>query len=216
MAVVLDIRLPGMDGWDVLAALKARPRDGGHPRGRRVGARRAGRRASSLGAAEYLVKPVSRDELLAALARVGVTPPPLGAVGAGAGIGAPMSDCYRILVVEDNELNLKLVRDVLGFAGYEVIEARTGEQGVALAAECRPDLVLMDLQLPGIDGTEAMRQLRASPLTQEVPVVAVTAFAMREDRERAFRSGFDGYVEKPFSARELPAQVRSFLQDGPA
>ena len=99
-----------------------------------------------------------------------------------------MSDSYRILVVEDNELNLKLVRDVLSYAGYQVMEARSGEQGVELAAECRPDLILMDLQLPGIDGTETLRQLRASPLTQEVPVVAVTAFAMREDRERAVRS----------------------------
>jgi two-component system, cell cycle response regulator DivK len=122
-----------------------------------------------------------------------------------------MSDCHRILVIEDNELNLKLVRDVLGYAGYEVVEARTGEQGVELAAECLPDLVLMDLQLPGIDGIEALRQLRASPLTQDVPVVAVTAFAMREDRERALRAGFDGYLEKPFGVRELPGQVRSFL-----
>jgi two-component system, cell cycle response regulator DivK len=72
----------------------------------------------------------------------------------------------------------------------------------------------MDLQLPGIDGTETLRQLRASPLTQEVPVVAVTAFAMREDRERAVLSGFDGYVEKPYSTRELPAQVLGFLTDG--
>ncbi len=125
-----------------------------------------------------------------------------------------MSDCHRILVVEDNELNLKLVRDVLGYAGYEVVEARTGEQGVELAAECLPDLVLMDLQLPGIDGIEALRQLRASPLTQDVPVVAVTAFAMREDRERALRAGFDGYLEKPFGVRELPGQVRSFLPTG--
>ena len=125
-----------------------------------------------------------------------------------------MSDCHRILVVEDNELNLKLIRDVLGYAGYEVVEARTGEQGVELAAECLPDLVLMDLQLPGIDGIEALRQLRASPLTQDVPVVAVTAFAMREDRERALRAGFDGYLEKPFGVRELPVQVRSFLPTG--
>ena len=122
-----------------------------------------------------------------------------------------MSD-YRILVVEDNDLNLKLVRDVLSFAGYEVVEARSGEQGVALAAESPPDLVLMDLQLPGIDGTEALRQLRASPQTKGVPVVAVTAFAMREDRDRAFRAGFDGYLEKPISTRELPAQVRGFLR----
>ena len=95
-----------------------------------------------------------------------------------------------------------------------MVEARTGEQGVELAAECRPDLVLMDLQLPGIDGIEALRQLRASPRTQDVPVVAVTAFAMREDRERAFRAGFDGYMEKPFSVRELPGQVRGFLPAG--
>ncbi len=125
-----------------------------------------------------------------------------------------MSDCHRILVVEDNELNLKLVRDVLGYAGYEVVEARTGEQGVELAAECLPDLVLMDLQLPGIDGIEALRQLRASPLTQDVPVVAVTAFAMREDQERVLRAGFDGYLVKPFGVRELPGQVRSFLPAG--
>ena len=78
-----------------------------------------------------------------------------------------MSDCRRILVVEDNELNLKLVRDVLRHAGYEVVEARTGEQGVALAAECRPDLVLMDLQLPGIDGIEALRQLSGPATAQD-------------------------------------------------
>lgn len=125
-----------------------------------------------------------------------------------------MSESYRILVVEDNELNLKLLRDVLTFSGYEVFEARTGEEGVALASECRPDLVLMDLQLPGIDGTEALRRLRASPLTQQVPVVAVTAFAMKSDREQALQSGFDGYVAKPFSAREIPTQVRNFLEAG--
>ena len=125
-----------------------------------------------------------------------------------------MNDDCRILVVEDNELNLKLVRDVLSYAGYDVMEARTGEQGVALAAECCPDLVLMDLQLPGIDGTEALRQLRSSSRTREVPVVAVTAFAMRADRERAFASGFNGYLEKPINTRELPAQVRRFLQRG--
>jgi CheY-like chemotaxis protein len=122
-----------------------------------------------------------------------------------------MSGPYRILVVEDNELNLKLVRDVLTHAGYEVLEARSGEQGVEVAAESKPDLILMDLQLPGIDGTETLRRLRSSPLTEEVPVVAVTAFAMREDRERAAREGFSGYLEKPFSTRELPAQVRGFL-----
>ena len=102
----------------------------------------------------------------------------------------------RILVVEDNDRNLKLVRDVLQFAGYEVVEARSGEQGVELATDDPPDLVLMDLQLPGIDGAEALRRLRATPATAGVPVVALTAFAMKEDRERTVRAGFDGYVAK--------------------
>lgn len=117
----------------------------------------------------------------------------------------------RILVVEDNDRNMKLVRDVLQFAGFEVVEARTGEQGVELARECRPDLVLMDLQLPGIDGEEALRQLRQDAETADVPVIAVTAYAMKEDRERTRRAGFDGYVTKPLSVRSLPQQVRGYL-----
>lgn len=116
-----------------------------------------------------------------------------------------------ILVVEDNERNLKLVRDVLQFAGFDVVAATSAEQGVAMAIEHPPDLVLMDLQLPGMDGTEALRQLRGSPRTTSVPVVAVTAFAMKDDRERALNAGFDGYLEKPISVLSLPAQVRSFL-----
>jgi two-component system cell cycle response regulator DivK len=117
----------------------------------------------------------------------------------------------RILVVEDNPLNLKLVRDVLQFAGYDVIEAQSGEEGLRVAQQDPPDLVLMDLQLPGIDGTETLRRMRAGTLGRDVPVVAVTAFAMAEDRERAFLAGFDGYVEKPISVRELPGQVEAFI-----
>jgi two-component system cell cycle response regulator DivK len=118
-----------------------------------------------------------------------------------------------ILVVEDNALNLKLVRDVLRHAGYEVLEVVTGEDGVRLAAEAHPDLVLMDLQLPGIDGAEALRRLRAGDQPQ-VPVVAVTAFAMDEDRVQAERDGFDGYLQKPISIRALPSQVEAFLSGG--
>jgi two-component system, cell cycle response regulator DivK len=117
----------------------------------------------------------------------------------------------RILVVEDNERNLKLVRDVLQYAGYDVIAASSGEQGVALARERVPDLVLMDLQLPEMDGAEALRLLRDDPLTREIPVVAVTALAMKDDRERALDAGFDSYIEKPISVRALPDQVRGFL-----
>ena len=117
----------------------------------------------------------------------------------------------RILLVEDNPLNLKLVRDVLQVAGYDVVEARSGEEGLRVAAEKPPDLVLMDLQLPGIDGTETMHQLRSGGLDRGVPIVAVTAFAMAADRERAALAGFDGYVEKPISVRSLARQVESLL-----
>jgi two-component system, cell cycle response regulator DivK len=116
----------------------------------------------------------------------------------------------RILVIEDNLKNRKLVRDVLLHAGYDVVEASTGEEGIEVAASCEPDLVLMDLQLPGIDGTEALQRLRDTD-GRRYPVVAVTAFAMDSDRDRAFAAGFDGYVEKPISVRSLPRQVRGFL-----
>jgi two-component system, cell cycle response regulator DivK len=120
----------------------------------------------------------------------------------------------RILVVEDNPMNLKLVRDVLRHAGYDVVEAHSGEEGVELAVTCAPDLVLMDLQLPGIDGHEALRRLREGSPSVHVPVVAVTAFAMKDDHERAAQAGFDGYVEKPISVRALPGQVRAYLAGG--
>jgi len=120
----------------------------------------------------------------------------------------------RILVVEDNSLNLKLMRDVLQHRGFEVVEARSGEEGVHLAHSCAPDLVLMDLQLPGIDGVEALHQIRGDPSVADVPVVAVTAFAMQEDRDRAYSDGFDGYLSKPISVRALPAQIEAFLASG--
>ena len=121
---------------------------------------------------------------------------------------------HVILVVEDNERNLKLLRDVLEYAGYDVRAARTGEDGIALAVKEPPDLVLMDLQLPGIDGMEALRRLRENPRTADIPVVAVTAQAMKQDRERALEAGFNGYVTKPISVRAFPDQVRGFLSGG--
>ena len=119
-----------------------------------------------------------------------------------------------ILVVEDNERNLKLLRDVLEYAGYQVRAAQTAEDGISSAISDPPDLVLMDLQLPGIDGFEALRLLRESPRTAAVPVVAVTAQAMKQDRERALDAGFNGYIEKPISVRAFPDQIRGFLSGG--
>ena len=116
-----------------------------------------------------------------------------------------------VLVVEDNALNLKLVRDVLGHAGYRVLEAGDAEHGIALAREEAPDLILMDIQLPGIDGVEALGRLRDDAATAQIPVVALTALAMKEDRERFLGAGFDGYLEKPLSVPELPAQVAALI-----
>lgn len=120
----------------------------------------------------------------------------------------------RVLVVEDNDRNLKLVRAVLEHAGYEVRAAGSAEDCVAAATKDPPDLVLMDLQLPGMDGFAGLGALRADPATLAVPVVALTALAMPRDRERVRQAGFDGYLEKPISVRDLPEQVRAAIERG--
>ena len=214
--VLLDIRLPGIDGWAVLEALKADPDTRDIPV---VVASIVDERARgvALGAAAYLVKPISRDDLRAALTTVAFlpgSPAPTPRDRQGTDHRNGRMNGHTILVVEDNPKNLKLIRAVLEFSGYDVIEAMSGEEGVRLAGEASPDLILMDLQLPGIDGAEALRQIRSATDGPGVPVVAVTAFAMSDDRERAFASGFDGYVEKPISARALPQQVRDFIELG--
>ena len=119
-----------------------------------------------------------------------------------------MSD-ELVLIVDDNEKNVKLARDVLRFAGFRTLEARSGEEAVSLAAEHVPDVILMDIRLPDMDGTEALQHLRERELTARIPVVALTSFAMKGDRERLLAEGFDGYLEKPISVREFGEQVRS-------
>jgi two-component system, cell cycle response regulator DivK len=114
----------------------------------------------------------------------------------------------RILVVEDNEKNMKLFRDVLAATGYRTLEATTGSEAVELASEHTPDLVLMDIQLPDLDGVQALHRLRANAGTARIPVLALTAQAMRGDRERFLAEGFDGYVSKPVNVRELIEIVR--------
>ena len=120
-----------------------------------------------------------------------------------------------VLIVEDNPRNLKLVRDVLEHAGYQTIEAPTAEEGLALASLRQPALILMDVELPGMNGVEALDRLRANPATAGIPVAAVTAFAMKADRKRFLSAGFDGYLEKPLNVRELPDQVADLLAGVP-
>jgi two-component system cell cycle response regulator DivK len=117
-----------------------------------------------------------------------------------------------ILIVDDNEQNQRLAREVLRFAGFRTLEAGGGAEGVALAAQHRPDLVLMDIRMADINGTEALHRLREDVRTAEIPVVAVTTSAMKGDRERFLAAGFDGYLRKPISVRAFPDQVRSHLR----
>ena len=117
----------------------------------------------------------------------------------------------RILVVDDQEDNRRILRDLLTASGFEVIEGKTGEEGVALAEERGPDLILMDIQLPGIDGYEATRQIKAKPALSATPLIVVTSYALSGDDAKAFAAGADAYVSKPFSPRALLAKVREFL-----
>jgi CheY-like chemotaxis protein len=120
-----------------------------------------------------------------------------------------------VLVVDDDPLNRKLMRDVLRFAGHRTAEAATARSALALAADERPDLVLMDIRLPDMSGTEALRELRRAPATARVRVLAVTASAMRGDRERLLAAGFDDYIGKPLDVRDLLRRVDRFLQPAP-
>ena len=123
-----------------------------------------------------------------------------------------MSAGAQILVVEDNEKNMKLFRDVLQATGYRTLEATTGEEAVGLAAEHSPDLVLMDIQLPDIDGMEALGRLRADGRTASVPVLALTAQAMEGDRERFLAAGFDGYISKPVNVADFVSTVKRYCE----
>ena len=116
-----------------------------------------------------------------------------------------------ILIVEDNEKNMILLRDVLQFKGYQTLEAATGTEGLRLAREALPDLVLMDIQLPDIDGITAFERLRADPQTQKIPVIAVSASAMPDDQQRIIASGFDAYITKPINVKSFIGTVERFI-----
>jgi two-component system cell cycle response regulator DivK len=117
----------------------------------------------------------------------------------------------RILIIEDNESNLYLTRFILEKNCYQVIEAREGIQGVELATKEKPDLVLMDIQLPDINGLEAVRRIRASKTAHEIPIVAISSYAMVGDREKALAAGCTGYIEKPINPDTFMAEIAKFL-----
>jgi two-component system cell cycle response regulator DivK len=117
----------------------------------------------------------------------------------------------RILVVEDHEDNRRILRDLLTSAGYEMIDAVTGKEGVTMAESHRPDLILMDIQLPELDGYEATRRIKADPALRCIPIIAVTSFALSGDDVKAYEAGCAAYITKPFSPRQLLAKIREHL-----
>jgi two-component system, cell cycle response regulator DivK len=116
-----------------------------------------------------------------------------------------------ILVIEDQEDNRRILRDLLTSVGYELIEALTGQEGVTMAETHRPDLILMDIQLPVLDGYEATRRIRANPALGSIPIIAVTSFALSGDDIKAYEAGCNGYVTKPYSPRQLLTKIREYL-----
>ena len=121
-----------------------------------------------------------------------------------------------ILIVEDNDKNLKLVRDVLQVKGYETLDAGTAEDGLTIARARLPDLILMDIQLPGMNGIDALKALRADPATAAIPVIAITASVMQQDRQQIMSAGFNGFIEKPINLRIFLDTVQKATQKGKA
>jgi len=117
-----------------------------------------------------------------------------------------------VLIVEDNEKNLKLVRDVLQVKGYETLDAGTAEEGLKIARKKKPALILMDIQLPGMNGIDALKALRADPATAAIPVIAITASVMQQDRQEIMRAGFDGFIEKPINLRSFLDTVQAAMK----
>lgn len=120
----------------------------------------------------------------------------------------------KILVIEDNRRNRTLIRDVLSYHGYEIVEASDGEEGVRKGREHRPDIILLDIQMPVMDGFTALQLFRGMPETRDVKVIALTSFAMAGDREKILKAGFDGYIAKPVDTRQLPLIVKRHIREG--
>ena len=118
----------------------------------------------------------------------------------------------KILVVEDNKINMYLSCRILKSSGYEVIEARSGEEGVELAIKEKPDLIIMDIQLPGIDGLETTKRIRKSEANGEIPIIALTSYAMAGDRKKALKVGCTGYIEKPINPETFISEIKKFLE----
>jgi PAS domain S-box-containing protein len=215
--ILLDLLLSDISGWEVLARLKAEPRTRAIPV---VIISMIDERANglALGAAAYLVKPVTRADLqrvlplLAPMPRGSSIPPAPGPIGMPALVGpSPL-----VLLAEDNEATIAMIADYLGTRGYQVLVARNGAEAIARAREARPAIVLMDIQMPGMDGLEATRRIRSISALVDLPIIALTALAMPGDRELCLAAGATEYLSKPVSLRGLVSLIETTLWEHPS
>jgi len=212
--ILLDLYLPDKSGWDALHELKADPRTQKIPVViTSVMEDRA--RALELGATAYLVKPVSLADLhstLSQIARPSPMPPPTPWPAAPPVASRPATATASLLLAEDNETNISILSDYLESQGYQVTVARHGAEAVERALQAPPDLILMDIQMPGMDGLEATRRVRAEPALAQVPIIALTALAMPGDRERCLAAGANDYLMKPVSLDVLIKTINTHLK----
>ncbi|MEI7770542.1 MAG: response regulator [Chloroflexales bacterium] len=209
--IFLDLQIPGLSGWEVLARLKTASGLRGIPVIiiSVVDEREKGLAA---GAAAYLLKPISRDDVRRALALAAAAQDAPLEVAIIAPQAVPTGGTARILLAEDNEINIIAVSDYLRDRGYHLTVARNGREALALAEEVRPDLILMDIQMPEIDGLDATRRLRTMPAFAHTPIIALTALAMPGDRERCLAAGANEYLTKPVRLKSLVEVIQRLVQ----
>ncbi len=209
--ILLDIQLPDCSGWEVLRQLKADLRTHSIPV-LIISVEDQQRMGHTLGASAYLIKPILRPQLQRALGTMipmridEVVQTPFCITPLAPSVHQPI-----VLLAEDNEVNITPVADYLQFQGYKVVVARNGIEALDRAREEHPDIILMDLQMPKMDGLEATQHIRTDPELATIPVIAITAFAMPGDRERCLAAGADDYMSKPISLRALRAKLETFL-----
>jgi len=207
--IFLDIFLADTDGWQVLNQLKSDPRTvaitviitsvADEPL-----------RAHQAGAAAYLVKPYAQEQLQEAIMRA-LSPTHTTSPSEGSAGTSHPTDTPHVLLVEDTEIVIFTLTDYLTSLGYRVSPARTGEEGISLALELEPDLILMDVQMPDIDGLETTRQIRTQAKLADTPIIAITALAMPGDRERCLAAGMNDYLSKPISLKRLAGVIQRYL-----
>jgi signal transduction histidine kinase/CheY-like chemotaxis protein len=208
--IILDILFPDLSGWEVLTQLKTDPQTKEIPVVV-VSVVDERSRGLALGAAEYLVKPISRQQLRQALNKVNRQQEELQTALLVLPELETKPQLPLILLAEDNEINVKFLADYLADKGYRVIVARNGAEALERAREERPKLILMDIQMPGMDGLEATRRIRADDELADIPIIAVTALAMSGDRERCLAAGANDYLSKPVGLRNLVSIIETYL-----